>query len=142
MARRRSASCATVRACSAISPPFVSMPGVASTPERALVINADDFGLSEGVNRGVLAAFDAGALRSASIMVTMPAFDDAVRGSRVAGREQLGIGLHLTLTAGRPLTRAQSLTTHGTGEFCGPRRLLARAARGHVDLRDVAEECQ
>jgi predicted glycoside hydrolase/deacetylase ChbG (UPF0249 family) len=111
-----------------------------TTDESTLVVNADDFGLSEGINRGIIDAFLAGAVTSASIMVCMPAFHDAVRRASDAGRS-LGIGLHLTLTAGHPLTRATSLTDGDTGAFFGLKALLARAFMGRVRPRDVEEEC-
>lgn len=62
---------------------------------RILVVNADDFGLSEQINRGIEAAFVRGILRSASIMPNGAAFDDAVR--IAAATPGLGIGIHLSL---------------------------------------------
>jgi len=59
------------------------------------VVNADDFGLSEGVNRGIEASFREGILRSASLMANGAAFDDAVRIARQL--PALGVGVHLTL---------------------------------------------
>jgi predicted glycoside hydrolase/deacetylase ChbG (UPF0249 family) len=112
---------------------------VVTTDETRLIINADDFGLSEGINRGILEAFDAGALRSTSIMVGAPAFEDAVRGACAAGH-RLGVGLHFTLTAGRPLTRSPSLTDE-PGDFLTPVALLGRALRGGVVANEVAAEC-
>jgi predicted glycoside hydrolase/deacetylase ChbG (UPF0249 family) len=105
-----------------------------------LVINADDFGLSEGINRGIMEAFHAGALRSTSIMVGMPAFRSAVRYAQAAG-DALGVGLHFTLTAGRPLTPAPSLTDPATGLFFSLPVLVRRALLGRVRALDVAEEC-
>ncbi|HKO16854.1 MAG TPA: ChbG/HpnK family deacetylase [Gemmatimonadaceae bacterium] len=119
------------------------MPGAAATAERPparLVINADDFGLSDGVNRGILEAFEAGALRSASVMVGMPAFAEAARAARAAG-DALGTGLHFTLTNGRPLTRCPSLVDASTGEFVSIRRLALRALSGRVQRREVEAEC-
>ena len=46
---------------------------------RRLIVNADDFGLTEGVNTGIVEAFQKGVLRSASLMANGRAFDDAVR---------------------------------------------------------------
>ena len=60
--------------------------------ERRLIINADDLGLSEGVNRGIVRAHLDGVLTSASLMVRCPAAQDAVRR---AGK--LDLGLHLDL---------------------------------------------
>ena len=113
--------------------------GVTSRIPR-LIVNADDFGLSEGINRGIMEAVAAGVLRSTSIMVGMPAFADAVRHAGAVGNE-LGIGLHFTLTAGRPLTRSPSLVRSETGDFLSLPRLIKRALAGRVKPREVADEC-
>jgi predicted glycoside hydrolase/deacetylase ChbG (UPF0249 family) len=62
---------------------------------RLLVVNADDFGRSRGVNAGVLAAHERGIVTSASLMVRWPAAREAADYARE--RPQLGIGLHLDL---------------------------------------------
>lgn len=112
----------------------------ATTDVPTLVVNADDFGLSEGINRGIIEAFVAGGLRSTSIMVAMPAFHDAVRQAKATG-DSLGIGLHFTLTAGRPLTRASSLSAGDTGDFLGLSALMLRAVTGRLRRREVEDEC-
>ncbi len=61
-----------------------------------LVVNGDDFGLSEAINRGMLAAHETGILRSTSIMPNGPAFEDAVR--IALEHPSLDVGIHLTLT--------------------------------------------
>jgi predicted glycoside hydrolase/deacetylase ChbG (UPF0249 family) len=60
-----------------------------------VVFHADDFGLTPGVNAGILEANERGVLGSASLMVTAPAWEDAVAGARAA--RGLDVGLHLTL---------------------------------------------
>lgn len=64
-------------------------------PVRRLIVNADDFGLSRGVNRGVIEAHECGIVTSASLMVRYPAAVEAA----AYGREhpRLGIGLHVDL---------------------------------------------
>jgi len=62
---------------------------------KTLVVNADDFGLSKQINRGIEAAFSNGILRSASIMPNGMAFDDAVR--LAFALPELGVGIHLSL---------------------------------------------
>jgi chitin disaccharide deacetylase len=62
---------------------------------RLLVVNADDFGRSRGVNAGVIAAHERGIVTSASLMVRWPAAREAADYARE--RTQLGIGLHLDL---------------------------------------------
>jgi chitin disaccharide deacetylase len=63
--------------------------------ERFLVVNADDLGLSEVVNAGVLRAHEDGVVTSASLMVRQAAAPDAVK--RVRQHPELAIGLHLDL---------------------------------------------
>jgi predicted glycoside hydrolase/deacetylase ChbG (UPF0249 family) len=61
-------------------------------PKR-LIVNADDFGLSPGVNEGVAAAHERGILTSASLMVRWPGAAQAADYARVHPR--LSVGLHL-----------------------------------------------
>jgi hopanoid biosynthesis associated protein HpnK len=60
-------------------------------------VNADDFGLSTGVNQGIIDCFEQGILRSASLMPNGAAFDDAVRLARHT--PGLGVGVHISLVA-------------------------------------------
>jgi predicted glycoside hydrolase/deacetylase ChbG (UPF0249 family) len=60
---------------------------------RSLIVNADDFGLSAGVNRGIAEAYDNGIVTSASLMVHMPAAAEAAALAR--NRPLLSLGLHL-----------------------------------------------
>jgi predicted glycoside hydrolase/deacetylase ChbG (UPF0249 family) len=107
---------------------------------RLLVINADDFGFAPGVNRGIVEVHEAGVLTSTSIMVNAPAFADAVALAR-ARAPRLGIGLHLDLVAGRPLTHAPSLVDQRTGCFFSLGELARRAFAGRVRPDDVRREC-
>jgi len=65
------------------------------TAQKYLIVNADDFGRSSGLNRGIIAAHENGIVTSASLMVRWPA---AVEGAAY-GREhpELSLGLHLDL---------------------------------------------
>ena len=92
------------------------------------------------MNRGILEAHDAGTLSSASMMVTTPAFADAVELVHTRA-PRLGVGLHLNLVAGRPLTVAPTLVDPGTGAFHSLEQLAARALSGRVDGADVRREC-
>jgi len=62
--------------------------------DRALIVNADDFGRSIAVNRGVARAHEEGILTSASLMVRWPAAEQACRYARGSS---LSIGLHFDL---------------------------------------------
>jgi chitin disaccharide deacetylase len=106
---------------------------------RLLVINADDLGFAPGVNRGIIEAHDAGTLSSASMMVNTPAFAEAA--ALAASRPRLGVGLHLNLVAGRPLTDVPSLADARTGAFHSFGELARRALLGRVRAEDVRREC-
>ncbi len=62
---------------------------------RFAIVNADDFGMSHGVNRGVAEAHEQGILTSASMMVRWSAAGDAASYAR--NHPTLGVGLHLDL---------------------------------------------
>jgi predicted glycoside hydrolase/deacetylase ChbG (UPF0249 family) len=66
-----------------------------ATVARELVVNADDFGQSVGINRGVIKAHECGIVTSASLMVRWPAAADAV--ARADVHRALGLGLHVDL---------------------------------------------
>jgi predicted glycoside hydrolase/deacetylase ChbG (UPF0249 family) len=68
---------------------------VGDPPLRAVIVNADDFGRSAGVNRGVLRAHDEGIVTSASVMVRWPPAREALRAG--AARPALSLGLHVDL---------------------------------------------
>src|SRR5436190_1453918 len=105
---------------------FVSM----APNTRHLVVNADDFGISRGVNRGIVEAHQRGLVTSASLMANLPAADDAL--TRAAICPDLGLGLHLTMTAGRPLSPPQQVSTliDANGEFLVLGALLTRLSLG------------
>ena len=66
-----------------------------------LIINADDFGYSSGINLGIIRAHERGVLSSTTMMANMPGFDEGVELAK--SHPDLGIGVHLTLTCGEPL---------------------------------------
>ena len=64
-------------------------------PDRVLIVNADDLGLSEAVNTGVIEAHERGIVTSASLMVMGAAAPDAASHGRRPGG--LALGLHVDL---------------------------------------------
>jgi predicted glycoside hydrolase/deacetylase ChbG (UPF0249 family) len=63
---------------------------------KICIINADDFGASIGINRGIIEAHTEGVLTSASLMINMPGAEEAVEHS--AAHPDLSIGLHVNFT--------------------------------------------
>lgn len=76
---------------------------------RYLIVNGDDFGLSAQVNTGILHAHQHGILTNTSLMVTAPAWEEAVELAR--STQSLGVGLHVTLVQGRAVLSKQHLRT-------------------------------
>lgn len=68
-------------------------------PTVPLIINGDDFGYSDGVNRAIIQAYREGVLTSASLMVNERAAAEAV--ALAKANPGLGVGLHLVLVLGR-----------------------------------------
>jgi hopanoid biosynthesis associated protein HpnK len=92
--------------------------------DRQIIINADDFGLCEGVNRAVAEAHTKGILTSATIMTNMPAAAEAIEISRQL--PGLGVGVHLNLTDGQPVSKDADvqLLVKSDGQFAySPARL-------------------
>src|SRR5436309_12655197 len=83
-----------------------------------LIVNADDFGLSESVNAAVLESHDRGILTSCSIMVAEPAATAAVAAARA--RPELAVGLHVVVVGGHtvlPASALPRLVTAGKDRF-------------------------
>jgi predicted glycoside hydrolase/deacetylase ChbG (UPF0249 family) len=68
---------------------------------RRLIVNADDFGFTAGVNRGIVEAHCRGVVTSSTLMANGPAFSDAVQLARTV--PQLSVGCHVVLIDGQPL---------------------------------------
>ncbi len=104
--------------------------------ERKLIVNADDFGLTAGVNAAVAECCERGVLRSATIMANAPAFDDAVKIAK--GRKNLGVGIHFVLTRFQPLSetaKLPELTGRNGALPSGPGELL-KIALSRRGVRD------
>jgi predicted glycoside hydrolase/deacetylase ChbG (UPF0249 family) len=111
------------------------------TPLRQLVVNADDLGLTVGVNDGIFDAHDFGILTSASLFANAPATGDAIERARV--RTALGIGAHLALVDATPVLAARSIPTlvTGDGRFRHSwRPFIVACLQGQVSLVDVERE--
>lgn len=110
-------------------------------PTTRLIVNADDFGLTEGVNRAIGELAEAGVLTSATLMANGTAFHHAVT---VANRHgNLAVGCHIVLVDGTPSANPASiaslLTRHGRlrdslASFCFDLQ------RGHILEQEIEAE--
>ncbi|HYC50755.1 MAG TPA: ChbG/HpnK family deacetylase [Gemmatimonadaceae bacterium] len=111
-------------------------------PNAKLVVNADDLGLAESVNRGIADTVELGVVTSASLIVNMHALDDAIRKLRYlrAIGKQISVGLHFNIVTGQPLSHCPSLVDERTGDFYPLRTLIFRAVARLINLEDVERE--
>ena len=89
-----------------------------------LVVNADDFGMSAEISRGIVRAHREGIVTSASLLGNCADLD-ATR-ALLADAPQLGVGVHLALIGGRPVCDPASVPSLTDGTGAGT--LLARSA--------------
>ncbi len=109
---------------------------------RLLIVNADDYGLTEGISRGILRAHREGLVTSTSVLAVGPAF--AATGPWLRDAERLGVGVHLAVVGEDPplLTAAEIPTlVDRRGRLSSSwRAFLLRAATGRVDPADLRRE--
>jgi chitin disaccharide deacetylase len=108
---------------------------------RNLIVNADDLGWSEGVNRGILEAHRSGIVTSTSLLANGAAFVSGVEMARSA--PGLGVGVHLNLSNGEAIAAAKDVPTlvNAQGHFQdGPEGLLLKMAARRLELGEVEKE--
>ncbi len=109
---------------------------------RRLIINADDFGLTRGVNRAIGEAHQYGIVTSTTLMANGGAFNDANR--LAATLPKLSVGCHVVLVDGSPIlpaTEVTSLLENRSDHF--PRAIsnvMVRALAGRIDPEQVQAE--
>jgi chitin disaccharide deacetylase len=115
-------------------------------PVSRLVINADDFGLTPGINRAIAETHQQGIVTSATLMANGPALEDAVRVARLL--PTLGVGCHVVLVDGAPVLDPRSLPSliaDGTREFRASWASFASAAArarlrpGEIEAEAIAQ---
>lgn len=75
--------------------------------DMKLLINADDYGLSQGITNSILQAFDQGVLNGTSIIANGRAFDYAIE--QYKKRQGLRLAIHLNLVEGEPVSPAEEI---------------------------------
>ncbi len=106
-------------------------------PKRNVVLCADDFGLSEGVSQGILELAHMGRISATSAMTNCPWWPRmAAELNRLEGR--IAVGLHLTLTTGRPLGAMPRFAPEG--RFPENPSVVARALEGRLPLEEIRAE--
>jgi len=108
---------------------------------KQLILNADDFGLTRGVNEGIIRAHREGILTSATLMANAPAFDHAVELARA--NPSLGVGCHLVLVGGSAIATRDDISTLADRDGRLPASLAAlvvKLSSGIVRSSDIERE--
>ena len=110
---------------------------------RRLIINADDFGLTSGVNRAIVEARQQGIVTSTTLMANSLAFEEATRLAQAD--PNWSVGCHVVLLDGKPLMEASRvpslvLPKNGNAFRDGVARFALRALTGRIDSDQVEAE--
>jgi chitin disaccharide deacetylase len=108
---------------------------------KQVILNADDFGLTTGVNEGIIRAHRDGILSSTTLMANGLAFDDAVE--RAKENPKLGVGCHLVLIGGRCVAPPNQIPTLVDPDGNLPATLPAfvtKVTSGRIRADDIATE--
>jgi predicted glycoside hydrolase/deacetylase ChbG (UPF0249 family) len=106
---------------------------------RSLIIHADDFGLTESINNGILLAMKKGLVTSASLLVNFPSSSKALH---LAQQHSLDLGWHLNLTQGRPISSPESVQSlvGSDGEFHSLKVFIAKSFLGQLKPFEIERE--
>lgn len=106
-----------------------------------IIINADDFGFTEGTNEAVFELARLGTLTSTTVMVNMPFAEEAVK---LLNLRNFSVGLHLNLTQGSPVSPPEAVASliDGDGQFFDLKELSQRAKAGKVRGEELLTEME
>ena len=111
---------------------------------RRLIVNADDFGFTSGVNRAIVDAHAHGVVTSATLMANGPAFPEAAQLARTV--PQLSIGCHVVLIDGHPVLAPEQVPSLIDGHSSaarfrdGLKLFAARASAGRIPPKELEAE--
>lgn len=111
--------------------------------KKKLIVNADDFGLTEGVNRGIIHCFQNGIVSSTSLMANGIAFDDAA--SLYKKNPDLGIGWHAVLVGEKPILLRNNINSlvNSQGRFLDTHvHFMAKYFSGRINSGEVLRELE
>ncbi len=111
---------------------------------RRLIVNADDFGFTAGVNRAIVEAHTRGIVTSSTLMANARAFADAIVSAKTVPR--LSVGCHIVLIDGEPILDAKqipSIASASSGRVRfrqGLKSFATRALAGRLDAGEIESE--
>ncbi|MET3196705.1 chitin disaccharide deacetylase [Bacillus sp. OAE603] len=99
-----------------------------------LIVNADDFGYSKGINYGIIEAHKNGIVNSTTMMMNMPGVSHAI--DLAKENPNLKVGIHLVLTCGKPILPDVPTLVDQTGFFKKNRDIL----ESNISLEELERE--
>jgi chitin disaccharide deacetylase len=108
---------------------------------KRLILNADDFGMTLGVNEGIVRAHRDGILTSTTLMATGDAFDDAV--AKAKATPTLGVGCHVVLTGGTAVSPREKIPSLIDSAGRLPESLpsfVAKVTSGGIKIAEIETE--
>lgn len=108
---------------------------------KQLILNADDFGMTQGVNEGIIRAHREGILTSTTLMANGPEFNDAV--ARAKLNPELGIGCHLVLIGGPAVAPRERISSLADANGNLPESLggfVTRLSVGLIRMKAIERE--
>jgi hopanoid biosynthesis associated protein HpnK len=107
---------------------------------RRLIINADDFGFTSGVNRAIIEAHTNGVVTSSTLMANGAAFAEAAQLAKTTPK--LSIGCHVVLTDGKPVLGSEQVPslTRAANFRDGMISFAARAIAGRMNPAEITAE--
>jgi hopanoid biosynthesis associated protein HpnK len=114
---------------------------ICPTQMKYLILNADDFGMTRGVNQGIVRAHREGILTSTTLMANGPAFADAVE--QTAANPKLGVGCHLVLVGGKCVAPREDVASLADAQGNLPESLpkfVAKISSGMIPTRQIEIE--
>lgn len=107
---------------------------------KYLIVNADDFGLAESINRGIIQGHTDGIITSTTVMAVGNAFESGM--ALLKQHPQLGVGVHLTLDEEVPLSPPSKIPhlVTGEGKFLPRGKLLGKLMSGGIPTEEIRSE--
>lgn len=107
---------------------------------RRLIVNADDFGYTSGVNRAIVESHIRGVVTSSTLMANGGAFAEAVALARTVPK--LSVGCHVVLIDGEPLVAPEKLPSLTASQKFrdGMKTFAARALSGRLAAGEITAE--
>lgn len=102
---------------------------------KKLIINADDFGLCDSVNQGIIDSLKKGIVSDLSFMINLEEFQDSDNLLKKSSINE--VGLHLNLTVGRTILGSKSRIADSKGNYFNLKELFLKIIKNQISSKDI-----